>query len=287
MVLGQVLGGVTAGAFSAASAGFGVAFTILDLVFIVLLNDWGDRMVDAIKRRAFPEGCSPKTIPDRILPATHVLVGGLVAGMLAVIVAFVAASALSRPLLGVAGLACIGLFVAYTLPPIAANYRGGGELLEMLGIGVALPWLNAYAQSGALMPRGASLLAGFSVLALASAVASGLSDEETDRQGGKSTVVTRMGNRSARRLVETFMLLGAALWLGSSLTSPRQIPLIATAPAAALVLWQYFRVRAISPEAITNAFSAQGRYKRELHRAIWWGGTAVAVGLVFARFCLG
>ena len=42
------------------------------------------------------------------------------------------------------------VFVAYTLPPLRLNYRGGGELLEMLGVGLALPLYNVYLQAGAM-----------------------------------------------------------------------------------------------------------------------------------------
>jgi 1,4-dihydroxy-2-naphthoate octaprenyltransferase/chlorophyll synthase len=285
MALGQTLGVIGAGSFSLAGAVFGAAFTLLELAFIVLLNDWADRKVDAIKRRMFPQACSPKTIPDAVLPAEHVLTGGLIAGLLAVAVAFAGAWALSRPLLGFAGLACLAIFVAYSLPPLAVNYRGGGELLEAAGIGAALPWFNAYAQSGRLAPDAASVLLGFSALALASAVASGLSDEQSDRAGGKSTVVTQIGNRRARRVVEVAVLCGALLWLAAAFASSR-LAVAVTLPATSLVLWQYFRVRAQSPAATTNAFAAQRLYKHDLHRALWWGASVLSVGLLIARFVL-
>ncbi|MEB3327874.1 MAG: hypothetical protein VKQ33_01435 [Candidatus Sericytochromatia bacterium] len=38
-------------------------------MFIVPLDDWADARVDRLKREMFPTGCSPKTIPDGVLPA--------------------------------------------------------------------------------------------------------------------------------------------------------------------------------------------------------------------------
>ena len=66
MLLGQAMGVAALGAVRVEAILVGVAFTVLDLLFIVFLNDYFDRRVDAVKREMFPDGCSPKTIPDGI-----------------------------------------------------------------------------------------------------------------------------------------------------------------------------------------------------------------------------
>jgi 1,4-dihydroxy-2-naphthoate octaprenyltransferase len=274
VLLGQGLGIAAAGRVSLGALGFGVGFALLDIAFIVLLNDWGDREVDSLKRRMFPRAGSPKTIPDGVLPATHVLLAGVVAGLAAVVLSLVAAWLVERPALAWLGPGCLAVFVAYTLPPLRLNYRGGGELLEMLGVGVLLPLMNAYAQSGELAFREAWALPGFAALSLASAVASGLGDEESDRRGGKRTVVTLLGNRSGRRIAEVSLVLGAASWVAAGLGP---LPASVAVPAAALVLVEWVLVRRASKAATTGAFAAQGIYKRNLHRAIWGGGAALGV----------
>lgn len=282
-LLGQSLGVAAAGAFDWRGLLVGFSFTVLGLLFIVLLNDWGDREVDAIKRRMFPDGCSPKTIPDGILSARQLLWAGLLTGALAAAAAWLGGKWLAIEWLGWMGLADMTLFVAYTLPPARLNYRGGGELLEMLGVGVALPWFNAYAQGGVLIHGALWILPGFAVLSLASAVASGLSDEESDRQGGKTTVVTRHGNALARRLVEACVVsgvvawgLGMLLWIGAP-------PLWSLLPVLLLVLWNYRRLRLASPGAVTSAFGALADYKRHLHRGIWQGATLLAILVLLNR----
>lgn len=283
-LLGQAIG-LGAGRPSIAAFLFGLAFTVLDLLFIVFLNDWGDREVDAIKRRMFPRS-SKKTIPDGILPAPRLLAAGLAAGVAAALIAFVAERALDRPGLGLLGLSAIAIFVAYTLPPLRLNYRGGGELLEMLGVGVVLPWLHAYLASGELFaPRGLVLLPGFALMSLASAIASGLADERSDRRGGKRTFVTRFGNPLARRAAEALTFAGACAWmLAGSLSA---LPFVVGAVPAVVALWYTGAMVVESARARTDAFDAQRRYKGALHRAIWRGALTAAMLLAWWHLVLG
>jgi 1,4-dihydroxy-2-naphthoate octaprenyltransferase len=277
-LLGQALGAAHAGRVSVGALAFGLLWMVADVAFIVLLNDWGDREVDALKRRMFPRGCSPKTIPDGILPARAVLAAGLGAGVVALLLAAAAGFLLERPML--LPLAALGLsvFAAYTLPPLRLNYRGGGELLEMVGVGAVLPVLHAYAQCGVWAPPELKLvLPGLLALCLSSALASGLSDEESDRAGGKRTFTTVLGNPVSRRASEVLLVLGALLWLGAAGWARGALLQGSLVLGALLTLFFAARVWRKSPAAVTNAFGAQGAYKLELHRAIWWGSTLLSV----------
>jgi 1,4-dihydroxy-2-naphthoate octaprenyltransferase/chlorophyll synthase len=274
---GQVLGLRGGEGLHLPALGWGLAFTFLGLGFIVLINDWGDRHVDALKREMFPDACSPKTIPDRILDAASVgLAGAFFAGA-TLLVAAGAEVVLHRPDAFEAGLLCMLIFVMYSLPPVRLNYRGGGEVLEMLGVGLALPLYNAYLQGGPIASSAWPWLAGFAVLSLAGGIASGLSDEESDRAGGKRTVATAWGNAAARGWCEAFVLIGAGIWVTASILWPDWVPFWVVGPAVAIILWNFIAMRKVSDTAVTNAFRAQSAYKRFLHRAIWHSTTVVAV----------
>jgi 1,4-dihydroxy-2-naphthoate octaprenyltransferase/chlorophyll synthase len=276
-LFGQAVGAAHAGHPSVGALAFGVLWMVADVAFIVLLNDWGDRAVDALKRRMFPQAGSPKTIPDGILPAGALLAAGLGAGGVALLVAAVAGAALERPLLLPLAALALFVFIAYTLPPLSLNYRGGGELLEMVGVGGILPALHAYAQCGQWLPAWLVALApGLLALSLSSALASGLSDEESDRAGGKRTWASLRGNAAARRGAEALLVLGALLWLAAPWVAHAGPPLVTVLPAVALVLFFATRAWRRSPAAVTNAFRAQAEYKLELHRAIWWGTLALS-----------
>ena len=278
-LLGQALGTTRAGIDVAAFA-LGLAFTCALLLFIVFLNDWADREVDTIKRRRFPNGSSPKTIPDRVLPAYQLLIVGAMCGAVALLIALLAGTALGRDRAFLSAIGALSIFVVYSLPPFRLNYRGGGELLEMLGVGAALPLLMAYLQSGEVLGLpGLWLVPGSCAFALGSAVASGLSDERSDRVGGKRTIVTILGNRLARRLVELSVLVGVVLWLAGAWRAP--LPSwIAWGPASIVALGALRAVR-LSPRARRDAPRELGRYKAALHGAVWRGAVALAMLLAW------
>lgn len=277
-LFGQALGALAAGRLDPRAFAIGALFTFAYLVYIVLLNDWGDREVDELKRHMFPTGCSPKTIPDGILPGSSVLSAGLLAGVLGLGVAVAGGIWLDRPALGAIGAVALLIFHAYTFGPIRLNYRGGGELLEMAGIGVAVPVLNAYAQSGSFEGPAHVLLFGHALLSLGSASASGLSDERSDRDGGKRTFTTVWGNAAVRGLVDTLLPLAVVAWVIGAAASSRSL-WIPVAAGSAVVLLYAARARRVSPAAVTDAFDAQRRYKNELHRAIWYGTAVLAAAL--------
>ena len=280
-LLGQALGILAAGAVSWPALALGSLFTLLHGTFIVLMNDWGDQKVDAIKRGMFPDGCSPKTIADGILPAWSLWLVGALSGVASVLLAYLLGVWIDRPWLGLLGAACVFTFVAYSLPPIALNYRGGGEALEAFGVGLLLPLFHGHAQAGVFWASQWWVLAGFVALSLASALASGLSDEVSDRAGGKRTLATWAGNTVTRRATECLVLIGAGLWLLAGLWFSA-IALWATLPAVLAVLGFFTGMLRISPRAITGAFPAQSEYKQWLHRAIWSGALLLAAGLTLS-----
>lgn len=275
--LGQAIGIDATGRLSWLGLGLALAFTAADAVFVVTLNDFGDREVDAIKRRMFPK-TSPKTLPDGVLSPLALLLAGVAAGLVALAIGGLSALVLDRPLAPVAALVALALFVAYTLPPLRLNYRGGGELLEAIGVGLVLPWLSAYLQSGRAWMPALDVLPGFACLALASAVASGLSDERSDREGGKRTFATMMGNGAARRLVTIALVLAALAWIGAA-TIPRGTPTMPLLVGAGVVLLALPALSRAGALAVTDAFEAQGSFKRALHRTSWEAALTLALFL--------
>jgi 1,4-dihydroxy-2-naphthoate octaprenyltransferase len=281
-LLGQAIGVAATGVVSIPGLVLGVAFTVFDLCFVVLVNDWGDQEVDGLKRRLIPESCSPKTIPDAVLDSRSVGMAGLGAAAAALGVAVIGQELLGRPGLALGAVACLGLFAAYTLPPLRLNYRGGGELLEMIGVGFALPWLNAYLQSGLGRPAGLVLLPAFMLMCLASALASGLSDIETDVLGGKRTFATIFGAGPVRQAAEGLVLGGILVWAALPRLAPYYVTMWMVVPAVVLMVVDYRALMRAGRSSQIDTPYGIATFKRCLHDCIWRGaiGMALVVALV-------
>jgi 1,4-dihydroxy-2-naphthoate octaprenyltransferase/chlorophyll synthase len=277
--LGQAIGIAVEGRVDPFGLVAGLAFTLFHLAFVVLLNDWGDQEVDALKRRLFPESCSPKTIPDGVLEARSVLWAGLGAGAAALGTALAAQLALGRPGLLVGGAVCIALFVAYTFPPTRLNYRGGGEVLEMLGVAFALPWINAYIQSGEAVPAGLVVLPAYALLCLSSALASGLSDEASDRLGGKRTFATMFGGVAVRQATDGLVLGGMIVWALLPWLAPHYASIWMVLPALLVMGLDYRELRRVSAAPDVHTTHGIRVYKGHLHDCIWRGAAAMAVAV--------
>ena len=281
VVLGQAIGGVSAGHWNPHASLFAVAFAITLTCAIVLLNDYSDRVIDTLKRQIHPHGCSPKTIPDGILGAESVLIGGLAAAALSLGIAALAEPWLNRPGLLLAAASALAIFLAYSFRPLRANYRGGGEYLEMLGVGIVLPWLSAYIQGGDPTPALAwALLPGLALLALASAVTSGLADEVSDRLGGKTTFASRYGNPFCRLLGENLLGAGTLLWAFATRASPELVSPWVMLPPIVVLIGHWRTLVTTSEGATTNNFASIRAYKQRINQAIARSTTVLAISLV-------
>ncbi len=288
MVMGQGLAVAATGHLGLGAAALAILHSGALAAAIVLLNDYADQRVDALKRSLYPVECSPKTIPDRLLGAQAVLLAGLGAAVLSLAVGALAEVGLGQTGATAGALVCFACFAAYSLPPLRLNYRGGGEFLEMVGVGVLLPGYGAFLQGGVGgLALAALVLPGLALLALASALASGLADEVSDRRGGKTTFVTRFGNAFTRSAAEGLLSAGAILWaLAGRAIDPALGVWVALPPLVVLVV--HLRdVHARSAAARTHQLAAIRAYKKVLNRGVALATVVFALALVLVGLLRG
>lgn len=200
ILYGQALALATTGAFSWRVLVLAQIFGVVDHLFIVFANDFADREADARNQvfNAFSGGS--RVLPDGRLPPRLIL--GLAIACSLLLVAMTLPFALDRPLLPFLAMAAVALLLAYSYPPLALSYRGGGEWLQALGVGVVLPLVGFHAQEPSLGAIPWLALAPSFVLGLAGNVLTALPDEPADREVGKLTWAVRRGvARAARDLV--------------------------------------------------------------------------------------
>jgi len=87
----------------------------------------------------------------------------------------------------------LGLLWLYSFPPVRLSYRGGGEFLQMMGVGLILPIFGYYGQAGSLAAFPWHLLAFILPCQLACAMATALPDEPSDRASSKRTAPVLLG----------------------------------------------------------------------------------------------
>jgi 1,4-dihydroxy-2-naphthoate octaprenyltransferase len=102
----------------------------------------------------------------------------------------------------------------YSFAPVRLSYRGGGEVLQGIGVGIGLPSLGYYLQAEApfapMWIMGPAL-----VLGVSGNVLTALPDVDDDRKADKKTWPVRHGVASARRFASAgiaFAALGVFLW---------------------------------------------------------------------------
>ena len=92
----------------------------------------------------------------------------------------------------------LGLLWLYSYPPARISYRGAGEILQMLGVGLVLPVFGYYAQSGSIHGFPFGLLPVILPTQLACAMATSLPDEPSDRLSGKQTSTVLLGAKTTK-----------------------------------------------------------------------------------------
>ena len=269
-----------------------LAWILGTILGIVWINDFSDREIDRVKRELYPKQCSPKVIPDRIIPVKQILVAGCLALLVALGGAYLAASDSSSFAFIIAALSSL-MITTYSGPPFRLNYRGGGELVEAVGVGFFAP-VSAFLlltpssvreeafgyraiNEGfpSMLLWGGVLGFGSLALALSSAIASGLSDEASDRRGGKRTIASMYGFRVAGYSILSSLGIGTcciaalAVFKGVMTEGWSRVFCLGYAMLVVVLLRSFWQCLTIFAEASSMDFFQINRLKKSLHGGIW------------------
>jgi 1,4-dihydroxy-2-naphthoate octaprenyltransferase len=117
-------------------------------------------------------------------------------------------------LFGLFGLAC-SFF--YTAPPVRYGYHGLGELSQLVNFSLTIGLGSYYVQTRALSWQAAVAVLPLGLMMFAMITVNEIPDEAGDRQGGKGTLVVRLGSRAAVRLYAAAMAAAYLLLLAAPL----------------------------------------------------------------------
>ncbi|MBM7114343.1 UbiA family prenyltransferase [Archangium primigenium] len=215
-------------------------FGVFDQLYIVYANDWADQETDRRNRTATLFSGGSRVLVEGRLSSRALAVAAGVCAVGALGVSLGLAVGLHQPGLVLLALLALLLLWAYSYPPLKLSYRGGGELLQMLGVAGVLPVYGYLAQGGPLAAFPWALTALLLPTHLACAIATALPDEPSDRESGKHTVPVRLGGERAAWLILglnglTWLLApGALSALGPRMSLGWLVPVVAALTVVAV-----------------------------------------------------
>ena len=218
LLLGQLLAWHQSGDWSWTAFALVQLFGVFDQLYIVFANDVADEEGDRGHRAPTLFSGGSRVLVEGILPRAALLRAAWGCAALAALCAL--ALAILQSFVALFGLGLIGLWLlhAYSFPPLRLSYRGGGELLQMFGVGALLLALGYGAQAGSWAGFPWAMLGVSLPLALSTAVATTLPDVAADRAAAKRTFAATTSLRSAALVVWLLVALSwaAHAWSGWS-----------------------------------------------------------------------
>lgn len=217
-------------------------FGLFDQLYIVYANDYADIPVDRLNSTYnMFSGGSRVLIDGDLEPSQIKHAAWLMAGASVVIgIIFTLKYGLwwSIPLIVIA----LGLLWMYSYPPFKQSYRGGGEVLQMFGVGLILPLVGYYAQKGTFTDFPWLLMLSILPAQLACAMATSLPDEPSDREGGKRTASVILSPKKAKlniiRLnIFSILIFPFVSWYG--VTDIRNLWILITPILATIALFPF------------------------------------------------
>jgi 1,4-dihydroxy-2-naphthoate octaprenyltransferase len=211
ILFGAALGADPAGHIDAAMLSGALGFGLLDHLAIVFFNDVADLEADRLHESpTLVSGGSRVLVEGTLTPAQLSRAAGLAALGLVLLSVALAPRSPVMPILAASALLLLWL---YSGRPARLSYRGGGAILQGLGVGVVLPLVGFVSQRPGLPPLAA--LAPSFLLGVAGNLLTAMPDAEADRGAGKRTLAARRGAHVA---AWASALIGAlAIVLGASL----------------------------------------------------------------------
>lgn len=205
------------------------AFGLCIQLYIVYANDYADRATDYLNTTYNLFSGGSRVLVQGILSKSELQKGIAAAVIATILCGGMLMRIAPRPFTFLLVVVSLGLLWMYSYKPICLSYRGGGELLQMIGVGIVLPLFGYYAQAGTLLHFPWSFFAFLLPAQLSCALATALPDEPSDRQSGKHTFAVLFGALATKLAIIALTIVSIAACLS---VFPHE-PLLCVAPSIA------------------------------------------------------
>lgn len=202
------------------------AYGLCIQLYIVYANDYADRATDCLNRTYNLFSGGSRVLVQGLLSPRELRKGIVVTVLATILVGATLLIHAARPLALLFIVVSLGLLWLYSYRPVQLSYRGGGELLQMLGVGGVLPLFGYYAQAGTLSGFPVNFLAFILPAQLSCALATALPDLPSDAQSEKKTCAALFGKAATQTAVILLNVMG----FGACLLVFPKSPMLCVAP---------------------------------------------------------
>lgn len=191
-------------------------YGVCNQLFIIFGNDYADQDTDALNQTFTIFSGGSRAIVEGKLSSKSILSATILFAFSMLLLAIYFSILKNDAVFFILTLISIALLHAYSYPPIKLSYRGGGEILQALGVGFVLP-LFAYRFFSINFSEFAfNLMPALFLINLSSAMATSLPDFPSDMKSSKNTVTVIFGSlyvKIAILLIESVSLIYLKTWL--------------------------------------------------------------------------
>lgn len=184
-------------------------------LYIVFANDYADQETDRHNVTFTPFSGGSRVLVDGDLRPVQVLRGASLMALASIafgVMATLRSGSAIPTLLAGAGILLLWM---YSYPPVRLSYRGGGELLQTIGVGIVLPLMGYSAFTGSITQFPWTDLMAVLPTQLACAIGTAVPDEPSDKEDSKRTLPVILGPLAARSAVVALHAISALLILSS------------------------------------------------------------------------
>jgi 1,4-dihydroxy-2-naphthoate octaprenyltransferase len=234
--LGSAIAFYTLGRLSALRYALSLGLLLVATAMAHYADEYADQDTDALTHRTRYSGGSG-VLPAGIVPAWSALTAALTCGLLALGLTlwWVWAGWLPRAVVPIVGVGLAGGWI-YSMPPVALERRGLGEIDNALLGGQLMPLIGYAAQTGIAPPETLLALLPATLAVLANLLGVHWSDREADAAVGRRSLVVILGEAWTRRLYRLLIVvLMASILAMAETVLPLEVVAasLCTAPVAA------------------------------------------------------
>jgi 1,4-dihydroxy-2-naphthoate polyprenyltransferase len=170
-------------------------------LFIVYANDYADYETDKLNKTYTSFTGGSRVLVEGTLTHGSLLLGAVLMAMLCVVTGIWISIYRDSWLILILVFLGLLLLYSYSFHPIKISYRGFGEVLQMIGVGMVLPLIGYISQGGTIHDFPWRMMLIILPSQLAMAISTSLPDEPSDRLSFKRTTVVILGQNRAKFII--------------------------------------------------------------------------------------